>query len=132
MSLFESLVDKSVRNAELSQTETDLLMKDLPKWKSALVTKVMDIDRQLAQRKPDFPVTPSQASDYKAWRKTAVGYKVALNNKIQAVKALMRETDAPNRQDTMIDLLEELVDEVKSLHDSIYRLSNTRRGNDQW
>jgi hypothetical protein len=119
---FEKLVDLDMLGT-VSEEASKTLRDNLERWKDELVRKLRGIEKQLTDRRAfSFREGTHEARvAYETWKKSALGYKRAITDRLCEIKASLREKNLlenVDRNDILKDkndILEDILDELKAI-----------------
>ena len=110
MDELEKIVAKDLKGEPLNEAEKQRLEGNPTRWRDILVASLQDVDTQLARRRADWMADRTQEKKiaYENWKRGAVGYKLAVLGRLREVKAIKRAKEEPDRESTLVMILEEL------------------------
>jgi hypothetical protein len=106
---------------DISPDHSAKLNADPDRWYDELVAHLQHIDKQLTQRRPEpgKKIAQEEFAKYQAWRKSAVGFKTAVLNRLRTVKAVLGNTKT---SDNTVSLREDILTEVKQINERLGEL----------
>jgi hypothetical protein len=111
------IVYKDLLGKILTESESQQLYGDIDKWRGELVLKLQYVDIQLTQRRAEFLAAkdPKKARiEYETWKKGAMGYKLAIVNRLSEIKMLIKQKNVISKDDE-INLATEILAELRQI-----------------